>query len=316
MKYYIGIDLGGTNIAAGVVNENYEIVYKTSRKTGARRPENEIFDDMALTATEAVKGAGLTLDDISRVGIGIPGTINPDTGIIEYSNNINFENVPAVKLMKERIDKPCFIGNDANVAAYGEYLAGSGKGTSNFVAVTLGTGVGGGIIIGGKIYTGVNYAGAEIGHMVIALDGEKCTCGRRGCWEAYASATGCIRQTKEMMQKHPDSLMWEECGHNENNVNARTAFDAMRRKDKYAEEVVKKYISYIAEGLVNVINIFQPEVICIGGGVCNEGDTILVPVNDYVKANRYSKNSGVQTKVVKAALGNDAGIIGAAMLGI
>ncbi|MGN1080492.1 MAG: ROK family protein, partial [Acutalibacteraceae bacterium] len=268
-----------------------------------------------LTALEAVKAAKLDISEIESVGIGSPGTVNPDSGIIEYSNNISFENVPAVKMMRERIDKPCFIGNDANVAAYGEYLAGCGRGTKNFIAITLGTGVGSGIIIDGKIYTGTNYAGAEIGHTVIIDGGTECTCGRKGCWEAYASATGCIRQTKEMMKKHPESLMWKLCGGDETRMTARTSFDAMRKGDKYGKIVVENYIRYIGIGLVNVINIFQPEIVCIGGGICNEGDTLLVPLRKYVSEQRYSKNCSVQTEIVKAVLGNDAGIIGAAMLG-
>ncbi len=315
MKYYIGIDLGGTNIAVGVVNENFEIVSKCSRKTLPERGNVPIFEDMAGASFDAVKAAGITMDDIEWVGIGIPGTINPNTGMIEYSNNIKFEQVPITEEMEKRLNKKCYIGNDANVAAYGEYVAGCGKGTTNFVAITLGTGVGSGIILDGKIYTGSNYAGAELGHTVICLDGEECTCGRKGCWEAYASATACIRQTKRAMRENPDSLLWEVCQNNESAVSARTTFDAMRKGDETAKQVVDRYITYIAAGLVNVINIFQPEKICIGGGVCNEGDTILGPIREYVENSRYSKNSGIQTEVLRATLGNDAGIIGAALLG-
>ena len=315
MKYYIGIDLGGTNIAVGVVNENFEIVAKCSRKTLPERGNTAIFEDMAGASFDAVKSAGLTMDDIEWVGIGIPGSINPVTGIIEYSNNIKFEQVPITKEMESRLNKKCYIGNDANVAAYGEYVAGCGKGSTNFVAITLGTGVGSGIIIDGKIYTGSNFAGAELGHTVIHIDGEPCSCGRNGCWEAYASATGCIRQTKRAMRENPDSLLWEVCGNNESAVSARTTFDAMRKGDEVAKQVVDKYITYISEGLVNVINIFQPEKICIGGGVCNEGDTILEPIRKFVGDLRYSKNSTVQTEILRATLGNDAGIIGAALLG-
>ena len=207
MKYYIGIDLGGTNIVAGVVDENYNIVSKASTKTNLPRPEKEIAADMAKVSVEAVKEAGLKMDDIEWVGIGTPGIANSEKGIIEYSCNLGFNNTPMVDYIKEYIDKPVFIENDANAAAYGEYVAGAAKGAKNAVCITLGTGVGGGIIIDGKIYSGSNFAGAEIGHTVIEVDGPQCTCGRKGCFEVFSSATGLIRMTKEAMAKDSESVM-------------------------------------------------------------------------------------------------------------
>ncbi|MBQ3817540.1 MAG: ROK family protein, partial [Clostridia bacterium] len=206
------------------------------------------------------------------------------------------------------------IENDANAAAYGEYIAGAGKGTENFVAVTLGTGVGGGVIINGKIYSGSNYAGAELGHTVINMDGEACTCGRKGCWEAYASATALIRQTKQEMIKYPQSVMWDMCEGDINKVSGRTAFDAMRKGDLAGKKVVDDYIKYVAVGISNNINIFQPEVICIGGGVSKEGDTLVIPIREYVSGENYARNVEKKTEIKTAALGNDAGIIGAAYL--
>ena len=199
MKYYIGIDLGGTNIVAGVVNENYEIISKASTKTNLPRPEKEIADDMAKMAVKATADAGLTMDDIEWIGIGTPGIANSETGIIEYSNNLGFNNTPMVKYISEATGKQAFVENDANAAAYGEYVAGAAKGAKNAVCITLGTGVGGGIIVDGKIYAGSNFGGAEIGHTVIEVDGPQCTCGRKGCFEVFSSATGLIRMTKEAM---------------------------------------------------------------------------------------------------------------------
>lgn len=314
MKYYVGIDLGGTNIVAGVVDEKYNIVAKASTKTNCPRPEKEIADDMAEMALQAVKNANLTIDDIEWVGIGTPGIANSSTGIIEYSNNLGFKDTPMVKYIRETIDKPVFIENDANAAAYGEYVAGAAKGAKNAVCITLGTGVGGGIIIDGKIYSGSNFAGAEIGHTVIEVDGAQCSCGRKGCFEAYSSATGLIRMTKEAIAENPGTLMGkmaEESG----KVTARTSFEAMRAGDAAAKEVVDKYIKYLAAGITNVINIFQPDVLCIGGGVCNEGDPLLLPVKDIVKKEVYTRNSEKNAEIVIAKLGNDAGIIGAAFLG-
>ena len=316
MKYYIGIDLGGTNIVAGVVDENYKIISKASTKTNLPRPEKEIAADMARVSVQAVKEAGLDMNQIEWVGIGTPGIANSEKGIIEYSCNLGFDNTPMVDYIKEYIDKPVFIENDANAAAYGEYVAGAAKGAKNAVCITLGTGVGGGIIIDGRIYSGSNFAGAEIGHTVIEVDGPECACGRRGCFEVFSSATGLIRMTKEAMDNDKDTLMHKITAERNGKVTARTSFDAMRMGYKTAKAVVDKFIKYLAAGITNTINIFQPDILCIGGGVCNEGDPLLLPVRALVKKEVYTRNSPKNTEIVIAKLGNDAGIIGAAFLGM
>ena len=311
--YSIGIDLGGTNIVASVVNDKYEIVSTSKTKTNSPRPAEEIFDDIEKVCREAVDSAGLTFDDIQAIGLGTPGTVNAE-GVIEFANNLAFNNVPAKQMLVDRLGKEeIFIENDANCAALGEAYAGCGNGSNNFVAITLGTGVGSGIIIDGKIVSGVNNAGGECGHMVIVVDGEQCSCGRRGCWEAYASATALIRQTKKAMDEYPDSIM-HRLAEEEGKVNGTTAFDAMRLGDIAGIEVVNNYIKYISCGLINLVNALQPEIICIGGGICNEGETLMKPLRRYVQAERYSIHSKIQTKIMKAQLGNDAGVIGAALL--
>ena len=312
--YRIGIDLGGTNIVAGVVDDEFRIVATAKCKTRIPRPAEEIVVDMARMAKEAVQNAGLTMADIAYVGVGSPGTCNADTGIVEYSNNLQVEKLPLRDMLGGMLDKAVYIENDANAAALGEALAGAAKGAQSCVCITLGTGVGGGIIIDGKIYGGFNFAGAELGHTVIMVDGELCTCGRFGCWEAYASATALINQTRRAMVNHPDSAMWS-IAEDLDKVNGRTAFDGMRAGDAVAAQVVDTYIKYIATGLINVINIFQPEVLCIGGGICKEGDTLLKPLAAHIERERYSKYSSHQTRLCVATLGNDAGIIGAAFLG-
>ena len=312
--YRIGIDLGGTTIVAGVVDDEFRIVATAKCKTRIPRPAEEIVVDMARMAKEAVQNAGLTMADIAYVGVGSPGTCNADTGIVEYSNNLQFEKLPLRDMLGGMLDKAVYIENDANAAALGEALAGAAKGAQSCVCITLGTGVGGGIIIDGKIYGGFNFAGAELGHTVIMVDGELCTCGRFGCWEAYASATALINQTRRAMVNHPDSAMWS-IAEDLDKVNGRTAFDGMRAGDAVAAQVVDTYIKYIATGLINVINIFQPEVLCIGGGICKEGDTLLKPLAAHIERERYSKYSSHQTRLCVATLGNDAGIIGAAFLG-
>ncbi len=315
MKYYVGIDLGGTNIVAGVVDEDYNIITKASVKTNRPRPAKEIADDMAKVAIQAVKDAKISMDQVEWIGIGTPGIANSKTGIIEYSNNLEFKDVPMVKYIQEHINKPVYIENDANAAAYGEYVAGAGKGHNSLVCITLGTGVGGGVVTDGKILTGFNFAGAELGHTVIEVDGVQCSCGRKGCFEAYASATGLIRMTKEAMELDKDSAMWKLVAERNNKVSARISYDAMRMGDKSATKVVDKFVKYLSAGLTNVINTFQPEILCIGGGVCNEGDALLLPVRELVAKEVYTRNSPKNTEIVIAKLGNDAGIIGAAFLG-
>ena len=314
--YRLGIDLGGTNIVAGVVDKNYKIVAKAECKTAVPRPEADICDSMASVAVQAVEKAKISMDSIKSIGIGVPGAINPETGMVEYSANLFFHNWEIVKMMQERLNKKIVVENDANAAAYGEYLAGAAKGAKNALVITLGTGVGAGIIIDGKIYSGSNYAGAEMGHMVIVKDGKECACGRHGCWEAYASATGLINFTKDaILREKPDySYMLKLCDGDINNVNGMTAFKAMREGDELGKQVVDTYISYLSCGLVNAINIFQPDVLCLGGGISNEGEKLLAPLRTIIERERYTKHNNKQTLLCKCTLGNDAGIIGAAFL--
>ena len=316
--YTIGIDLGGTNIAVGICNEDLKIIDKASVPTLSKRPIEQIVADMAALCKKLAERNSISMDKIDRIGIAVPGTINSARGIVEYSNNIVMKNTPIVELFKKHIDKEVLITNDANAAALGEALAGSGKGKKSLVMVTLGTGVGGGIIIDGRIFEGgVNTAGGEIGHTVIVSGGRQCTCGRRGCWEAYSSASALSAITAEKMRelelKGIPSLLFDE-KEKEGRISARTAFSAMKRGDAYAREIVDGYISYLADGITNLINIFQPEVIAIGGGVCNEGDALLKPLKALVDRDQYTRDSASKTELVVAKLGNDAGSLGAAAL--
>ncbi len=314
--YYIGVDLGGTNIAVGIVNEKGEMLRKGSVPTNAKRSADEIIKDMGELCKKLMAEQGITADDVQYAGIATPGTADHDSGVVVYANNLPFENYPlAAKLSEFSGIKKVLIENDANAAAKGEAELGAAKGCNNSVMITLGTGVGGGIIIDKKVYSGFNYAGGELGHVVIEVDGAQCSCGRKGCWEAYSSATGLINMTKAKMQETKDTVMWE-LAPTLDDVDGKTAFDAMRKNDKAGAEVVDKYIRYLASGLVNMINIFQPEVLVIGGGICKEGDNLLVPLKKYVDAEEYGKSNAKRTQIKIAALGNDAGIIGAAMLGI
>lgn len=313
--FTIGIDLGGTNIVAGLVDEQYRILTSASVKTNLPREAEAIIDDMVALCHQVVADQGITMDDVAYVGVGCPGTCNVETGEVEYANNLGFAHLQLGTIMKEKLNKPVYIENDANAAALGEAKAGATKGAAKSVCITLGTGVGSGIVLDGKIYGGSNFAGGEIGHTVIMVDGEPCTCGRRGCWETYSSATALIRQTKAAMEKDPDSLMWKLVDGDITKVEGRTSFDAAQQGDATAQAVVDRYAEYLACGLVNVINVFQPDIVCVGGGVCRQGENLLGPVRKMIQRDRYSKYCQKQTELCIAQLGNDAGIVGAACLG-
>ena len=319
--YYLGIDLGGTNIAAGIVNDKYEIVKKKSTPTLANRDGKLIIKDMAELCRSLIAECGLTVDDIEYAGIATPGTANSETGVVEYANNLPFRKFPIADLLKEYLGvKRVLIENDANAAAKAEAVAGAAKGAKYSVMITLGTGLGGGIVLDGQVYSGFNHAGAELGHIVIEKGGKQCTCGRRGCWETYSSATGLANMTREHLIKARESgrktIIEDMIGGNLDNCNARVSFAAMKQGDEVGKEIVDEYISYLASGIATIINIFQPNVLSIGGGVCGEKDYLLKPLNKLVFGETYTKSDvSPQTEIKIAELGNDAGIVGAAVLG-
>ncbi len=318
--YRIGIDLGGTNIAAAIVNEEFMIVKKKSIPTGAERDTKYIMDDMAELCRSVCSDAGIPLDEIDAIGIASPGVANHTDGIIEYANNLPFKRFHICGELSARLGvKNVHVENDANAAAWGEAIAGAARGTRNSVMITLGTGVGGGVIIDGKVFSGFNYAGAELGHVVIELGGRPCSCGRRGCWEAYSSATALIKMTadklEECKEKGRATLMSDVAGES-GKISGITAFMAYDGGDIAAKEVIDTYITYLATGIVNMINIFQPEVLSIGGGISGEGQRLLDMLTPQIKSEQYGTDFVENTRVCIAELGNDAGIIGAAFLGI
>ncbi len=312
-KYYAGLDLGGTFVKGGIVDEEGKILVKDKIPTGRERPYTEIAADMARLVKDLAARAGLAEGQLAGVGIGSPGLIDAENGVIVYSNNIRWENVPLCGAVREQLGVPVCITNDANAAALGEHFCGAGKKFGSMVFITLGTGVGGGIILDGKLFEGNRSAGAEIGHMVIERGGWQCTCGRRGCFEAYASATGLIRRTRESMEAHKESAMWKIAGSLEG-VDGRTAFDGMRAGDAAAKQVVEEYISCLAEGVTNLVNIFRPEAVVLGGGVCAEGETLLAPLRAAVEPHLFGGAEYAPVAIVAASLGNDAGLCGAARL--
>ena len=312
--YRIGIDLGGTNIAVGLVNEQLQIADKCSVKTNVPRSVENMVADMVQMAETLLKRNHVTWQEIASVGAGVPCTANQENGHMEDANNLGFEDVPFLSLLAEKIPVPVFFDNDANAAAWGEYLGG-GYREDSFIMVTLGTGIGGGIILNGKLWAGINGAAAEFGHMTIQYDGISCNCGRRGCFEAMASATALIRQAREQMKAHPESLLWQLCGGDLSRVEAKTVFDGAAAGDETALKLLDTYTTYLAEGITDIINIFQPAVVCVGGGVSRAGDALLLPLREKSSRRIYSRNAERNTRIELAKLDNDAGILGAALLG-
>ena len=314
MSYYCGIDLGGTNIKAGIVDGEGKLLNKVSIKTRAERAMEEIIHDMGQLAVDAIKDAGLEVKDIEAIGIGSPGTPDNDEGLLVYSSNLPFNKAPMRKLIREVVDLPVYIDNDANCAAMAEAVAGAGKGAKDSVTITLGTGVGAGVIINGRIFSGFNQAGSEFGHTVLVSGGVQCGCGRKGCFEQYASASALARMTNEAAEANPDSLL-NKVKEDFGEWNAQIAFVAMKQGDKVAEKVIDSYTDYLADGLANAINTFMPEVLVVGGGVCGEGDPLLIPMREKTMSRPYFGPGVKKTRIELAQMGNDAGIVGAAMMG-
>lgn len=308
--YYIGIDVGGTNLKAGLVREDGQILAVERTPLAFENPE-QFARTLAQLGESVLRQAGVPASEVVSAGIGIPGAVAG--GDILYTCNIPLRDVPLSRLFRQYLAVPVLLENDANCAAVGEWLCGAGRGTQQFIVVTLGTGVGGGLILNGKLYSGSGMVG-EVGHMVIQHGGAPCNCGRRGCWEAYASATGLIRMTREAMEAHPESLLHTVAAQS-GCVEGRTAFDAAVQGDETALGLCRDYVSYLAAGVTNLINILQPEAVAIGGGVAAAPDRLLLtPLREIVERECYPRHTGQLPRIVRAELGNDAGIIGAALL--
>ncbi len=310
----IGVDLGGTNIACAIVDEKGQIVERAKTPTLAKRENTEIINDIVRLCKELMAKINIKDEDINSIGVGSPGIVNADEGVVIYNNNLGFRYTNIRDGIKKHIDTKVYVGNDANVAAYGEYVFGTGKGYKDFVAITLGTGVGSGIILDGRIIDGSFHGGSELGHMVIKAGGVPCTCGRRGCWESYSSATGLIRKAREEAMKDTNCSLYKAVNGDMSKMNAKIPFDLADNGDAKCVSIINEYYDYLASGIVNVINILQPEIIVIGGGIAGQGKKLIDNLEIRIKEELYAGEEMLQTKIRIASLGNDAGIIGAAML--
>lgn len=313
MNYCIGVDIGGTNISAGIVDLSAKkIVRKSYIKTRAPRPAEEVCDDITKLCDGLAVAEGLALSDMQWIGIATSGIVKG--GSVVMANNLGWHNVDLLSIMQHRVDIPVFLANDANAVAYAEAIWGVGADSRSLVAVTIGTGVGGGIVIDGRMWEGTNGFAAELGHTTLDPEGRLCTCGKRGCFESYCSIIALVSEARRVMGLYPDSAMWQLCKGDLSRVSGLTPFQAAERGDRAAQIVLDEYIKYLAIGVANIINILQPDVVCIGGGISAEGDALMRPLRDKIENISFGAKEG-RTKVMAAKFFNDAGIVGGALLG-
>ncbi len=309
----IGVDVGGTSIKIGVVDEEGRILCHGSVTTRTDLPFSEQIAQMAACAKEVLQRSGHTMDEVASIGAGVPGVADPKTGVVVFCTNLGWHDVPFRAEFQKYFNVPIFIDNDATVAGLAESVAGVSKGAGSSVFLTLGTGVGGGIVINGKVWSGAHGVGSEIGHMILELDGEPCTCGNHGCVERYCSATAIIRKARELLLRHPDSLILAQAEGDPAKINARIVIDCAREGDAIALKVFRWYVKNLAQTIASIIHFLDPEVIVLGGGVCNAGAFLLDAVREEVPRYLLFKNLPY-SDIKLAELGSDAGMIGAAML--
>ena len=311
---YLGIDVGGTGIKIGVVDENGTILTQGETPTLVGRPFADIVHDMGMCALDVLAKGGFSTADVVSVGVGVPGVANQETGMVVFCTNLNWHNVPLRAELQKYINKPIHIDNDATVAGYAESICGVSVGCHSSVFLTLGTGVGGGIVIGGRPWSGFHGVGSEIGHIPMDIDGEHCSCGNDGCLERYCSATAIIRMGRAAVLQHPDSALYAACGGDINTINAKMVFDCAKEGDDVSMKIFRHYVKYMCLALDSIIMFLDPEMIILGGGVSKAGNFLLDAIRESLPRYLLFKTLPY-SRIEIARLGADAGMIGAAMLG-
>lgn len=310
---YIGIDLGGTNIGIGVVDDENQLIYKDSIPTRKSLKFEDIADDIIELIKKALHGVSDTKNVVKGIGIGVPGIVNPNDSTVIECVNLKWKNIHIKEYIEGALDIPVFVGNDATVAGVAEFSVGAMKGASSGVLLTLGTGIGAGIIINSKVYDGAHGIGAEIGHLIVGENYFHCNCGRNGCLETFCSSTAIIKYAKKLIEEGQPSLIKELVNNDLEKINGKIIFEAAYKEDQVANEVVDRMVKYLAIGIVNTISILDPEVVVIGGGLSAAGYFLLSKVRKEVMERLYFKDSEI-AKIVLSEIGNDGGIIGAANL--
>lgn len=313
MKYFIGVEVGVKNIACGLVDKNGKLIRRNAVPTDPDKNFDKIIEDVCMLIKAVTSDEGIELKNIKAIGVGCPGVTDNMHGVVIKNYTLNFNNAPVRAAIQKSINLPVYVENDANCVAIAEYLVGASYGTTRSVTVRIGVGIGGGIIIDGCIYNGYNYGGTEFGHMVIDHKGRQCTCGRKGCWEQYSSASAIISQTKNLIKEYPDSLLAKMVDNNDTIINELTVFDAAKAGDEHARQLCDEFIEYLGEGLANIVNIIMPEVIVIAGPITKLGVALTTKLNDLLSKTIYCKE--IMSPELKIAETGTAGIIvGAAML--
>ena len=313
-KYVVGIDIGGTNIKTGILKKSGEIVKSYSMKTQASKGSEDVLERIKAHVEEILKENDIDKKDVLGVGMGIPGPVNTDSGVVNFCPNMKgWDNFPAAKKLEEKLGLDVKVGNDVNVITLGEVWLGAAKGYKNVVGITLGTGIGGGFVINGKLVSGISGAAGEVGHMKVEHSGKLCGCGQYGCWEAYASATGLEREAKSRLAVCHNTTIWDKIDKDISKLEAKHIFDAAKEGDKFALSLVDYEIKYVAMGLANILNLLNPELVVIGGGVSLAGDILFDNLKEKLKEETL-KVALDAVKIVPGELGNNAGVVGAAAL--
>ncbi|MCR4563167.1 MAG: ROK family protein [Clostridiales bacterium] len=312
--FRIGVNIASDRIKAAVLDEYFRIIGRGQSEKRKKRTADELESDITAVINQAMDDAKIDKDYILSIGIAAPGTVDKESGIVEHASNFDFELIPLRDLLWKHFDKPIYLENDANCLALGEFKAGVGTRGDSLMAVTVNKGVGGGLILDGKIFGGCNGTAGEIGHMVINVDGEQCTCGRRGCFETYASVRALVASAKAELETDKDSAIMGMIDNDLDNLNEKIVYEAIANGDALAIRVFEKYVYFLSVGITNIVNIFQPETLVIGGDICTLGKTLLNPIVKMVEEQRFSIHSDRQTDIRLCESGSDMTLIGAALL--
>lgn len=311
-KYIVGIDLGGTNIKSAIVSEEKKIINKISIPTPTEQGPTAIIDTMANLVHDLLHKSNLTLNDVLAVGVGAPGPMNWQTGVVYSPPNLpGWHNVPLADEMKKRLNVPCYVENDANAACFGEFWLGAGQGCECIAVFTLGTGVGGGIVVFKQLLRGIDGTAGELGHLKVQRDGRLCGCGSKGCLEAYASVTGMVRTAIEGIEKGEKTILTELCNNNIDNITGKMIFEAAEKGDEFAQKVFEETAIWLGLGIASVVNMLNPEKVILCGGMISAGERLFKPVRETVKKNAFEVPAN-RCQIVPAGLGEDSGVFGCA----
>ncbi len=311
-QFVVGVDLGGTKIAVGLFTSEGKLTSQNLQPTDAQEGPQAVIENLCQAIFHLISQAGIGFPQIKGIGVAAAGAIDTHNGVVTLSPNLpGWRNIPLRKILKDSLGVPVYLTNDANAAAFGEYLFGAGQNTANLVYITVSTGIGGGIIINGEVYEGISGAAGEIGHMTIDINGPPCNCGSNGCLEILASGSALAREARRHVKAGESMAILEASGGDLDRISAETIFQAAQQGDRLAGKLIQQTGRYLGVGLANLVNIFNPELIIVGGGLSNMGEHLMGPARDVMQERAYQVSANA-VRIVPALLGNDSGLIGAA----